>query len=119
MEHWFRLGISTNSQWMLIYEDSLSRVRSLPCGARSRGHMPTERQLCQLSSRSQKGLNFLEFVTDITADARWPRKAGDVVAVVAVNAHPPISLSLTLVHLPRRVAEELALMASPPLHISR
>ena len=55
----------------------------------------------------------------MTGDAQWPRKARYVVAVVAVNAPPPISSSRIPLHLPRHVEEELALMASPLLYIPR
>ena len=62
----------------------------------------------------------LGFVTDTAIDARGPRKAGHVIADVVVIAHPPPpTRPKTLAQLPRRVADEPALVAPPPLHIVR
>ena len=56
---------------------------------------------CLTGERGKKGFGTLDVVTDTPIYARWPRKAGHVIADVVVIAHPTPSARLALLHVCR------------------
>ena len=74
-------------------------VRAAPCGDRTRDNTLPEHMPCLMGGRGKKGFGTLGFVTDTAIYARWPRKAGHVIADIVVIAHPPPSARLALLHI--------------------